>query len=223
MKNKIIIYLLPLVLLACVTPLTSTLDMAIGDYFYHRENGFSTTNTFTMIYHYGILPAWICCGVAGALYTLSHYSSRWQHWKKPALALIFSFAIGSGLIANALLKENWGRPRPRQVVDFGGTEPYQPYYMPRLASPEHEKEMFRSFPSGHATTGFYFFSLAIAGQRLRKRKLIIGGTALALVLGCSLSITRIAQGGHFFSDCLVSAVLMWLVAVTCDAVVHRET
>ena len=39
-------------------------------------------------------------------------------------------AIGPGLVANVILKDNWGRARPRQVVEFGGTKQFTPPLVP---------------------------------------------------------------------------------------------
>jgi membrane-associated PAP2 superfamily phosphatase len=64
--------------------------------------------------------------------------------------------------------------------------------------------------------GFYFFTLALIARRLDYRKTFWFALILAFGLGISLSLARIAQGGHFFSDTLVSALVMWLSAYACD-------
>ncbi len=57
--------------------------------------------------------------------------------------------------------------------------------------------------------GFYFFSLIFLGKGLNSRFLYYSGLFLVVTLGGALSLTRILQGGHFFSDVLASAVIMW--------------
>lgn len=70
--------------------------------------------------------------------------------------------------------------------------------------------------------GFYFFSLALVARRLNYNKTFWIALALALSLGILLSLARIAQGGHFVSDTLVSALVMWLSAYACDRWVHQN-
>ncbi|WP_231909278.1 phosphatase PAP2 family protein [Candidatus Protochlamydia naegleriophila] len=50
------------------------------------------------------------------------------------------------------------------------------------------------------------------GKYYQNRKLYQAGWILTLFLGGALSLARIAQGGHFLSDILVSALIMWLTA-----------
>ena len=59
--------------------------------------------------------------------------------------------------------------------------------------------------------GFYFFAVAIVCHRLGWKKMAYASFGFAIALGTVLGITRMAQGGHFFSDILVSALIMWLV------------
>ena len=41
-------------------------------------------------------------------------------------------AIGVGLFTHILLKDHWGRPRPKQVTQFGGTQEFHPFYKPNF-------------------------------------------------------------------------------------------
>ena len=70
--------------------------------------------------------------------------------------------------------------------------------------------------------GFYFFAVALLGRRLGSRILFITGMALALILGIALSVTRIAQGGHFFSDTLATAIIMWTAALAIDWLLFKD-
>ncbi|PWB64999.1 MAG: PAP2 family protein, partial [Deltaproteobacteria bacterium] len=38
--------------------------------------------------------------------------------------LLLCVIIGPGLIINGILKDHWGRPRPRQIVEFAGRMEY---------------------------------------------------------------------------------------------------
>ncbi|HBH49073.1 MAG TPA: PAP2 family protein, partial [Bacteroidales bacterium] len=39
-----------------------------------------------------------------------------------ALMMILTIVLGPGLLVNATFKDNWGRPRPNEIVEFGGKE-----------------------------------------------------------------------------------------------------
>ena len=45
---------------------------------------------------------------------------------KVAALLLVVLAVGPGLIVNGILKEHWGRARPRDVVEFGGDHRFTP-------------------------------------------------------------------------------------------------
>ena len=64
--------------------------------------------------------------------------------------------------------------------------------------------------------GFYFFSLALVFKRWGRRGLFYAAMAFSFALGIALGITRMAQGGHFLSDVLATALIMWLTAYACD-------
>jgi membrane-associated PAP2 superfamily phosphatase len=79
----------------------------------------------------------------------------------------------------------------------------------------------KSFPSGHSTCGFYFLCLYFAGRRTSSRLLQALGLGIGLGYGILLSVVRIVQGGHFISDCLFAALLMWEVAYFVDWLVFE--
>ncbi len=143
---------------------------------------------------------------------LSFLKPKFKYLRYPALVIGLTIAIGAGLITQVVLKDHWKRPRPKQVEQFGGSEPFRTFYEPNFTA----KGNFKSFPSGHCTMGFCFFAVAVMGRRLRNRKLFLVGLGLAVSLGVFLALARIAQGGHFFSDTLAAACLMWITAVCCE-------
>ncbi|MBS0655563.1 MAG: phosphatase PAP2 family protein, partial [Verrucomicrobia bacterium] len=90
------------------------------------------------------------------------------------------------------------------------------YYQPLFSSaPEPSK----SFPSGHSTCGFYFFCVYFLAKRYRYPLLARGAFAFSIILGSLLSLARIVQGGHFISDVVIAAIIMWLTAYFVDFVV----
>lgn len=209
-------WLLPLAAMLVITPFTPFLDLALSHYFYDPAHAFVDSPFRTFMYTYGVLPAQITFIAAGVLLFLSSFFKRWKRWYKSSLAIVLTLAIGAGLISHLVFKDHWGRPRPRQVIEFGGHQEFRPYYSPNLL---HQPEPSKSFPCGHCTMGFFFFSLALVARRFGNRPLFWLAIAMALGLGITLSETRIAQGGHFLSDTIASALIMWLTAYACDRLI----
>lgn len=112
-------------------------------------------------------------------------------------------AIGPGLVANVILKDNWGRARPRHVVEFGGTKQFTPPLVP-----VGECARNCSFVSGEASSAYApFFAAALLLPQLRIT-LIAGGALSGLAAG----LVRMSQGGHFLSDVLFAGIFMALTA-----------
>lgn len=206
---KACLYFFALILFAFFS---SEIDQFIADYFYawgkSQGTRFMDHPLTDAIYDYGLIPSKVVAygGLFVFLGTFTPYLSI--NRRRPALYLALTLLIGSGVIVNGLLKEHWGRPRPKEVTLYGGKEEFAPFYIPRFNTEEKDK----SFPSGHATCGFYFVCLYYLGKKLNKKWLAVLGVFLTLLLGGALSLTRIAQGGHFFSDTLFSFLVMWATA-----------
>jgi membrane-associated PAP2 superfamily phosphatase len=126
--------------------------------------------------------------------------------------LFLSLAIGPGIIINGVLKAEWGRPVPRDVVDFGGHYAYRHISNPGVSGPPERGGDGRSFPSGHAsiafwTTAFYFL--------LRRRRPQIAFAVLSATLGFGalVAFARVGAGRHFISDVVWSGIIV--LAVNC--------
>jgi lipid A 4'-phosphatase len=216
-------WILPIFITAILTPFTPYLDLHIAQYFYNwgklNNTHFVSHPLFDFFYSYAILPGQITVVLSLIALFCSYVIPFCSSWKKPSLVLLLTLVIGAGFICHFILKDHWGRPRPKQVIEFGGNQSFRPYYKPNFFK---QSEPSKSFPSGHCTMGFYFFAVAILAARQGWRLLFYLGLILAIVLGTALGITRIAQGGHFFSDVIFSAVLMWLTALSIERMVYRR-
>jgi lipid A 4'-phosphatase len=123
--------------------------------------------------------------------------------------LLAALAIGPGLIVNLVLKDNWGRARPNDVIEFGGTSAFSPAFV--ISRECHHN---CAFVSGHAAMGFYFIAFGFLCPRRRSLIFLFAGT-----YGAVVGLVRILQGGHFLSDVVfaffiiyaVSAVLYWIM------------
>lgn len=120
---------------------------------------------------------------------------------KKVVYLLLVAVLGAGVIVNATLKDNFGRVRPRNVQQFGGTGHFTPAFVVAKGCKRN-----CSFSSGDAAGGFFLTVLALA---LTRRRALI---AAAVAFGVAVSSARIASGAHFLSDTIVSFFVMMIVA-----------
>ncbi|MFZ0566120.1 MAG: phosphatase PAP2 family protein [Chlamydiales bacterium] len=215
-------WLLPIFLFGIAAPFTPTIDLYVSEWFYAPSSvgrgTFYNNAMMQFLFRYGEIFGFFSGGAAGLTFVLSFLLPKFKKWRQGALACSLTLLLGAGIITNSIFKQYWGRPRPKQIVEFGGHSVYRPFWRPDF-NRTHEPQ--KSFPSGHVAMGFYFLSLCLAGRRYRNPLLFKAGLFFTLALGGGLMLTRVAQGGHFVSDVLASALLMWLVALIIDALVFR--
>lgn len=120
---------------------------------------------------------------------------------RKVLYLFLVLIVGAGLIVNVIFKDHFGRARPRDIEEFGGTKHFTPAF---VISRECVSNC--SFSSGHGAGGF--FSMALAFALSRRRAVHLAGAGF----GGLVSFSRIAAGAHFFSDSMVSFFVMLIVA-----------
>jgi membrane-associated phospholipid phosphatase len=103
-----------------------------------------------------------------------------------------------------VLKDHWGRARPSQVTEFGGTKTFTPAPLPA-----DQCERNCSFPAGHPAMGFYLLSMAFLVRDQRRRR---WAEAAAIGAGAAIGVVRLAQGGHFLSDVVFAGLLVAAVS-----------
>lgn len=211
-------WLLPLLFFAALAPFTPAIDLYVSSLFFTET--FYDNAFFNFLYKYGELVGFAIGGFVGIVLLLSFVKKeKWIKWRAGALMVLLTLVIGAGVITNSCFKEYWGRPRPKQIVEFGGHHAYRPFWYPHLPS---KKDPQKSFPSGHVAMGFYYLSLCLAAKRYGSRALWYTGLFLTLFWGGGLMVGRVVQGAHFVSDVLAAALLMWLVALTIDHWVWKK-
>jgi lipid A 4'-phosphatase len=131
-----------------------------------------------------------------------------SQWIFLALVLI----TGPGLIVNTMLKDNWGRPRPLYITEFGGPDRFTPA-LERSGGCERNC----SFVSGEASATFALgFAIAMLARRRRATLM-----AAAVAAGSAAGLVRMGEGGHFLSDVIFAGVFMALnVALASWLVFH---
>jgi len=189
--------------------LIPSLDLGISGLFYTPDVGFEidgiwyerivyrSVEYILVLVGLGLILAWV--------YGRRVVSTRKMIAGRELVFLLLLLALGPGLLVNEGMKENWGRSRPVDLVQFGGDKLFSPAFM-------LSDQGGKSFPSGHAAAAFYLVAVAFIVAQRRYLWMCI-----AFVYGMLVGGMRIASGGHFLSDVLTSILVVWLTA----AVVYR--
>lgn len=137
-------------------------------------------------------------------FAASCYFTKARRYRSFFVLLFLLMALGPGLVVNTILKDNWGRPRPRETVQFAGEQEYQsPYIMSDLGG--------KSFPCGHCSVGFAIIGFAYwFGARNKKRFWLLSITAI--VVGLIMGLSRIVVGAHYLSDVIISGLVVFAIA-----------
>ena len=149
------------------------IDVLVSALFYRPESGFYLAKNPLVLFSYQVFAriqllvlALLLIGWFAARY---FFNGQHRSQGKPVIYLLLLLLIGPGLVANGLLKEHWGRARPREVVEFGGQKQFTPALVPTAQCATN-----CSFVSGHAAMGFYPLGMAWA---TRRRRWLAGGGA----------------------------------------------
>lgn len=187
---------------------TTGLDITAARLFYHPELAdpwpVAARPLWSLFYH---SAPWVTgsLAVAGASLLVAGVLRRGSgRLRLYGLFILLCVIIGPGLIVNGILKDHWGRPRPRQIVELGGRLEYAP---PLLPATTHGK----SFPCGHCSVG-YLYAVGWWLWRRHRPRWATASLATGAVLGTLMGIGRMAAGGHFLSDVIWSGLFALGVA-----------
>lgn len=181
----------------------TALDFFFSDFWYQSNKNLdwvSSARTFWgWIYVYGTGPAILVLLAAFITICYSFFFSHSKLTRFKAICIILAILLGPGAIINGVLKPNLGRPRPYDIERYDGSDQYLKILQFGKAGD--------SFPSGHASAGFVLTILFYVFY-CHRRKLAWFSLIGSMLLGLVLSLTRIAQGGHFASD------VFWSFSIT---------
>jgi lipid A 4'-phosphatase len=156
----------------------------------------------------GVFFLCLAVAFAGLLSTRGRTRTWMRFTGAQWLFLAACLAIGPGVVANIVLKDHWGRARPKQVVEFGGTKTFTPALIPTDQCSSN-----CSFVSGEAASIFMpFFAVGLLIPQW-SAVLLGAGTLFGLAAG----LVRISQGAHFLSDVVFAGIFMAVTAL----IVHR--
>lgn len=179
------------------------IDLAVSGWFYQAGAGFPLRDAPFFQFILKGMPAIVigvaayvaAMGIAGAV-----FKDTFLGITRPVATFItLSLALGPGVLVNLVFKDHWGRARPSQIVEFGGAAHFTP---PLMMTDQCAANC--SFSSGHGALGFWVIAFALLAPP-RWRPLAV---AAALAFGTMVGVVRIAQGGHFLSDVVFSAILV---------------
>jgi len=162
-------------------------------------------NIFVGLFYFSVAAA------LGGLVMTRGQSRSWLRLSGPQwMILAICLAVGPGIVANVVLKDHWGRARPKQVLEFGGAKAFTPPLIPTDQCAHN-----CSFVSGEAASIFMPFYAAGLLVPQWAGTLLAGGTLLGLAAG----LVRMSQGAHFLSDVIFAGVFMALAAAAAHRIV----
>jgi lipid A 4'-phosphatase len=179
--------------------LLPNIDLAVSGWFFVEGSGFIYKDYWVFRVFYDLFAKvvpWIV-GFLLVIMAVIGIKKRRFHWQSAYLLLAL---VVSAIVVEELLKKQVGRARPREVVQFAGEKTFTPAF--KIAA-QCSKNC--SFVSGHAAIGFYFMLFSFVFTRTRF------WFYAGLSLGLMLSLTRVAQGGHFFSDVMFSGIFVYAI------------
>nr|WP_321266238.1 phosphatase PAP2 family protein [uncultured Sulfurimonas sp.] len=126
------------------------------------------------------------------------------------LYTVLILTIAPLLIVNTTLKENWGRARPAQTIDFGGQKEFTSAFM-------MSDQGGYSFSSGHSAAAFSLLGFALLAKR--RQNLFV---KIVLIYGTLVSLARMAAGGHFLSDVVTSFFIVYIATHVLYKLIFKE-
>jgi len=201
-----LLIVLGIMLLISLTILLTDLDTLLQNNFYDQDHGwiYRKFPLCTFLHAYGPIPG-IIIGCSGFIVFLaSLYFTRLKVFRKRALFVTLVLFFGAWFIVALFKDAVMLRPRPRHVEMYDGDRTFAPLFT--RTSPAFGGD---SFPSGHAAIAFYVMTPFFIFRDRQKRLanfFLTAGICYGLIMG----ISRMAQGGHFFSDIIWSGGFIYL-------------
>lgn len=194
------------IVLAATFLIWPEIDLWISGLFYNPEQGFIYRDNALVLSIYELFrhaPKFLL-PLLFIMTALSFVKGRFGlgiDQRKSWVFLTLALLIGPGILVHLVVKENWDRPRPRSVEEFGGKKDFIPAFIPAAMIADQPGNN-KSFVSGHAAMGFYLMVLAWV---FRRRSWFYAG----LSMGAVVSFGRLVQGGHFASDLIFAGFLCY--------------
>ena len=197
------------------------IDLWVSRLFYDPEAGFALReNALLRELRYALIYAVWIFGLPAFFMMIAAYWGRGPYrigprpWAFASAGLI----LGAGILVNGVLKSHWGRARPADVVEFGGTKTFTPPF-------EITDQCLRncSFTSGEAASISSLVLIALVLGWPRTGRLARWALVTILVpIAVGGSALRVMTGRHFLSDVLFSILFCALILVGLYWLLHME-
>lgn len=169
------------------------IDLWAARLFYEADRGFYSPTNWWLAIPYRGMP--ILAQTTALVLLLGWIGSfvfqRWLPIRRIFGFLLAAAIIGPHLIVGIGLKENVGRARPANIVEFGGSQTFTPAY---VLSDQCKKNC--AFVSAHVASASFLMAFGWLGAPAVRRRWLLAGAGFAAILG----LARMLQGGHFLSD-----------------------
>jgi membrane-associated PAP2 superfamily phosphatase len=183
-------------------------DLAVAGLFFDRSSGmFATVDhpAWSAAREHGYVAVAVCIGCM-LLAGLRFITPRLPGLSlRSAAFLTAALLLGPGLLVNIIMKSHWGRPRPAELIQFGGSLHYVDWWNPSGACITN-----CSFMAGEPASAAWLFGPALLAPARWRGIAVAAATMFTFII----SLMRIAAGGHFLTDVLwgvLSTVLILLV------------
>lgn len=160
---------------------------------------------WTLLYEYIAVPVILLAVAALTVYLAGHWKTGWRKYRKHCAFILLVLILGPGIVVNFILKEQWGRPRPKKTEMFGGEQAYCSALNPG------PRDAGKSFPCGHASVGYLFVVFYFIYRRKRKTAAFLW-LAFALLFGTLIGYGRVIGGAHYASDVVWSGLIIFFLA-----------
>jgi len=189
------------------------IDLEIASLFYDGKSFPLNGSWIEDILYHSVKPLIITFALSSIVIFIYNYAKKKNLLginSKAMLFIVLFLTIAPALIVNTTLKENWGRARPAQTINFGGQKEFTPAFI------ISDQDGY-SFSSGHTAAAFSLLGFALLAKR--RQRLFV---SLVLVYGTLVSLARMAAGGHFFSDVVTSFFIVYISTHILYKLVFKE-
>lgn len=200
---------------AAVFSLWPAIDLAVSSLFFSAGQGFALADVWLLevlrdiVWNLSLIV--VAVAVIGVAVALAGRPFPWLGLRQ-GLFVVALYLVGPALVVDGLLKRFWGRARPANIVEFGGTSQFTPPLWPA-----DQCDGNCSFVSGEGAAAtalaIAFAVLAPAVRRAAPRwayRIYLGAAILIPSTGIGL---RVMLGRHFLSDTIFAVLIVTGIAL----------
>ncbi len=194
-------YFLIIISISIIFFIFPTIDISVSGIFYKGSGSFFANSFDWNVYLLRdiLLPiivlAVLLIPIIGIVYWIITKKNFLSLTLNNLAYLFLSSFLSLGLVVNVILKNLWGRVRPNDTILFGGDQPFSIPWL-KVSHCDHNC----SFVSGDVSAYTLLLALILVFSKPQFNK-------FAYLLIILIGITRIMEGGHFFSDVIMSFMI----------------